>query len=248
MTEFIAYYRVSTDRQGASGLGLAAQRQAVARFIGASHLVAEYTKVESGKKHSNRPQLHAALADCRKRRAVLLIARLDRLARNVAFIANLMESGVDFVAVDMPQATRLTIHILAAVAEHERDMISKRTKAALAEAKRRGTKLGNPHIEEARALALAAHHARRPALEVLKLMTEWRQQGRGLRQIARDLNRLHIRRRLPVATLNCSMPPKPSALILIRLKRPLWHGSLCRRLCPTRIPAMFQPGPVGMAI
>ena len=117
MTEFISYYRVSTDRQGASGLGLDAQRQAVAGFLGGSgQLVAEYTEVESGKKHSNRPQLLAALADCRKRRAVLLIARLDRLARNVAFIANLMESGVDFVAVDMPQATRLTIHILAAVA------------------------------------------------------------------------------------------------------------------------------------
>jgi DNA invertase Pin-like site-specific DNA recombinase len=193
MAEFIAYYRVSTDRQGASGLGLAAQREAVARFIGARQLVAEYTEVESGKKHTNRPQLLAALAECRKRRAVLLIARLDRLARNVAFIANLMESGVDFVAVDMPQATRLTIHILAAVAEHELEMISKRTKAALAEAKRRGTKLGNPRIQEARALAMAAHHARRPAPEVFKLMAEWKEQGKGLRQIARDLNRLHIR-------------------------------------------------------
>src|ERR671914_262643 len=116
MEDCIAYYRVSTDRQGASGLGLAAQRQAVARFIGTG----------------------------------------DRLARNVAFIANLMESGVDFVAVDMPTANRLTIHILAAVAEHEREMISKRTKAALAEARRRGTKLGNPRIEDARALAIAA--------------------------------------------------------------------------------------------
>jgi DNA invertase Pin-like site-specific DNA recombinase len=193
MAEFIAYYRVSTDRQGASGLGLAAQREVVARFIGAGQLVAEYTEIESGKQHTNRPQLLAALADCRTRRAVLLIARLDRLARNVAFIANLMESGVDFVAVDMPQATRLTIHILAAVAEHEREMISTRTKAALAEAKRRGTKLGNPRLEEARARAMATPHARRPAPEVLQLMTEWQQQGKGLRQIARDLNRLHIR-------------------------------------------------------
>jgi DNA invertase Pin-like site-specific DNA recombinase len=193
MAAFIAYYRVSTDRQGASGLGLAAQREAVATFIGSGQLVAEYTEVESGTKHTNRPQLLAALTDCRKRRAVLLIARLDRLTRNVAFIANLMESGADFVAVDMPQATRLTIHILAAVAEHEREMISKRTKAALAEAKRRGTKLGNPRIEDARALAIAAHHAHRPAPEVFKLMTEWKEQGKGLRQIARDLNRLHIR-------------------------------------------------------
>jgi DNA invertase Pin-like site-specific DNA recombinase len=193
MAEFIAYYRVSTDRQGASGLGLAAQREAVARFIGAGQLVEEYTEIESGKKHGNRPQLLAALADCRKRRAVLLIARLDRLARNVAFITNLMESGVDFVAVDMPTANRLTIHILAAVAEHEREMISTRTKAALAEAKRRGVKLGNPRLEEARARAIATHNARRPAPEVLTLMTEWQQQGKGLRQITRDLNRLHIR-------------------------------------------------------
>jgi DNA invertase Pin-like site-specific DNA recombinase len=173
MAAFIAYYRVSTDRQGASGLGLAAQRAAVVRFIGAGQLV--------------------ALAACRTRRAVLLIARLDRLARSVAFIANLMESGADFVAVDMPQATRLTIHILAAVAEHEREMISTRTKAALAEAKRRGVKLGNPRLAEARARAVAAHHAHRPAPEVLTLITEWKQQGKGLRQIARDLNRLQIR-------------------------------------------------------
>jgi DNA invertase Pin-like site-specific DNA recombinase len=193
MAEFIAYYRVSTDRQGASGLGLAAQREAVAKFIGTGTFIAEYTEIESGKKHNNWPQLLAALAECRKRRAVLLIARLDRLTRNVAFIANLMESGVDFVAVDMPTANRLTIHILAAVAEHEREMISKRTKAALVEAKRRGIKLGNPRIEEAQALALAAHRAKLPAPEVLKLMTEWKQQGKGLRQIARDLNRLNIR-------------------------------------------------------
>lgn len=119
MTAFIAYYRVSTDRQGASGLGLDAQRAAVARYLGdTGQLVSEYTEIESGRRHTNRPQLFAALEECRKRRAVLLIARLDRLARNVAFIANLMGSRADFVAVDMPQATRLTIHILAAVAEH----------------------------------------------------------------------------------------------------------------------------------
>jgi DNA invertase Pin-like site-specific DNA recombinase len=145
-SRFVAYYRVSTDRQGASGLGLEAQRQAVARYLGRGRLLAEFTEVESGRRHTNRPELLTALALCRKWRAVLVIARLDRLARNVAFIANLMESSVDFVACDMPQANRLTIHILAAVAEHERELISQRTKAALAEAKRRGTKLGNPRI------------------------------------------------------------------------------------------------------
>lgn len=192
LPRFVAYYRVSTDRQGASGLGLDAQRQAVARQVNGGELAAEFTEIESGRRHTNRPQLLAALDECRKNRATLLIARLDRLARNVAFIANLMESGVDFVACDMPQANRLTIHILAAVAEHEREMISQRTKAALAEAKRRGTQLGNPRIEEARALAAAAHRASRPAPEVQALMAEKRSQGKTLRAIANDLNRLNI--------------------------------------------------------
>ncbi|BDC53215.1 resolvase (plasmid) [Bryobacterales bacterium F-183] len=193
MGDFVAYYRVSTDRQGASGLGLEAQRQAVMRQVGGGQLIAEYTEIESGRRHTNRPQLLAALQECRKRRAVLLIARLDRLARNVAFIANLMESGADFVACDMPSANRLTIHILAAVAEHEREMISTRTKAALAEAKRRGTRLGNPRIEEARKKAAVHRHTQRPAEEVLRLMQNWRQQQWTLRRIADELNRLSIR-------------------------------------------------------
>ena len=100
MPAYVAYYRVSTDRQGASGLGLDAQRTAVARHLnGQGQLIGEYAEIESGRRHTNRPQLLAALEECRKRRAVLLIARLDRLARNVAFIANLMESGADFVGV-----------------------------------------------------------------------------------------------------------------------------------------------------
>ena len=191
--EFIAYYRVSTDRQGASGLGLEAQRQAVVGHLRNGRLVAEFTEIESGRRHTNRPQLLAALSECRKHRAILLIARLDRLARNVAFISALMENGTDFIACDMPTASRLTIHILAAVAEHEREMISKRTKAALAEAKRRGTKLGNPLIEQARQSALATHHAHRPAPEVSNLITAWRQQEWTLRRIADELNRLSIR-------------------------------------------------------
>jgi DNA invertase Pin-like site-specific DNA recombinase len=193
MAKFIAYYRVSTDRQGASGLGLDAQRQAVAGFVGTGRLVAEFTEIESGRRHTNRPQLLAALAECRKRRAVLLIARLDRLARNVAFISALMENGTDFIACDMPTATKLTIHILAAVAEHERETISKRTKAALAEAKRRGTILGNPRIEQARTRAAAAHAATRHAPEVAALMQGWREQQWTLRRIAGELNRLNIR-------------------------------------------------------
>src|SRR5919205_517927 len=140
---FVSYLRVSTARQGRSGLGLEAQRQAVTDFLngGNWHLAAEVVEVESGKRN-DRPKLAEALRLCRLHGAVLIIAKLDRLARNVAFISNLMESRVEFTAVDFPQANRLTVHILAAVAEHEREMISQRTKAALAAAKARGTQLG----------------------------------------------------------------------------------------------------------
>jgi DNA invertase Pin-like site-specific DNA recombinase len=139
---------VSTTQQGAFGLGLEAQREAVARHVAGAQgtIVAEFQEIESGKRN-DRPQIAAALAACRLRRATLVIAKLDRLARNVHFISSLMESGVDFVACDNPHATRLTIHILAAVAEHEREMISQRTIAALAAAKARGVKLDNPKLK-----------------------------------------------------------------------------------------------------
>ena len=142
--KFVAYYRVSTAKQGASGLGLEAQRTAVQDHLngGRWKLIAEVTEVESGKKNG-RPALAKALGVCRIHGATLIIAKLDRLARNVAFISNLMEAGdVEFEAVDFPQANRLTVHILAAVAEHEAAMISARTKAALAAAKKRGVQLG----------------------------------------------------------------------------------------------------------
>jgi DNA invertase Pin-like site-specific DNA recombinase len=190
----IAYYRVSTDRQGASGLGLDAQRAAVAQHIGAGHqLAAEYVEVESGKNHTNRPQLLAALQDCRRRRATLVIAKLDRLGRNVAFISALMDSGAEFVCCDNPHANRLMLHMLAAFAEHEREQISQRTKAALAQAKARGVKLGNPRPLAALELANAVHRARRPAPEVLNLIRSLRGQGMNYRAIASELNRLNIR-------------------------------------------------------
>ena len=142
---FVTYYRVSTDKQGKSGLGLEAQEAAVMGHLngGTWVLVDRFVEVESGR-HNDRPELAKALAACRRTKATLVIAKLDRLARNVAFVSGLMEAGVDFVAVDFPTANRLTIHILAAVAEHEAAMISARTKAALAAAKARGVVLGNP--------------------------------------------------------------------------------------------------------
>ena len=141
--KFVAYYRVSTRKQGKSGLGLEAQQEAVRSHLngGRWKLIAEVTEVESGKKN-DRPKLSEALALCRVYGATLIIAKLDRLARNVNFISNLMDSSVEFVAVDMPTASRFNIHIMAAVAEQEADMIAARTKAAMATAKAKGTKLG----------------------------------------------------------------------------------------------------------
>lgn len=141
----VAYYRVSTDKQGERGHGLDGQRKAVADYLngGAWQLVGEFTEVESGKRHNNRPELERALAAARKHKAKLIIAKLDRLSRNVAFIAALMERKVDFVCCDMPHADRFTMHIFAAMAEQERRMIAQRTKAGLAAAKAKGVVLGN---------------------------------------------------------------------------------------------------------
>jgi DNA invertase Pin-like site-specific DNA recombinase len=142
--KFVAYYRVSTQKQDRSGLGLAAQRQAVADFLngGDWKIVGEFTEVESGKK-SDRPELARALAMCRLYCARLVIAKLDRLSRNAHFLLGLQESGVEFVAADMPNANQLTVGIMAVVAQDEAKRISERTKAALQAAKQRGTKLGD---------------------------------------------------------------------------------------------------------
>jgi DNA invertase Pin-like site-specific DNA recombinase len=172
--KYISYIRVSTPRQGASGLGLEAQQEAVARFLngGSCELVVEFREIETGKGAdalTKRPQLRAALDACRKHGATLLIAKLDRLARNVHFVSGLMESKVKFVACDMPEANELTIHIMAAFAEHEAKRISQRTKDALAVAKARGVQLGRagaanlrPNIEERQAAASAFATKLRP--------------------------------------------------------------------------------------
>jgi DNA invertase Pin-like site-specific DNA recombinase len=193
MTAFVAYYRVSTERQGESGLGLEAQRAAVARFTHGASLLSEFQEIESGKRHTNRPQLAAALSECRRQKATLVIARLDRLARNVHFISGLMESGVDFVAVDMPQANRLTIHILAAVAEHEREAISQRTKAALGAAKTRGTRLGNPRWENSIEEARTARNPIPLSPALLTIMQNRRTEGWSLRRIATEMNALGLK-------------------------------------------------------
>ena len=195
--KFVAYFRVSTDRQGKSGLGLEAQRETVMNYLNGGRwtLVGEFTEVESGKR-ADRPELEKALAACKKQKAKLVIAKLDRLSRNLAFVATLMESGVEFVAVDNPHANKLTVHILAAVAQHEREMISERTKAALAAAKKRGRVLGNPNLAEAAKLAYAALRAnrRRFAANVRPIIEEIMRAGvTSHNAIAQKLNERNVR-------------------------------------------------------
>ena len=197
--QIVSYLRVSTAKQGLSGLGMEAQRAAVAQFTAAgSHtLVAEFVEVESGRK-ADRPQLAAALTSCRLHRATLVIAKLDRLARNVAFIANLMNGGVEFVACDMPHANRLTLHLLAAIAEHEREMISQRTKAALQAAKARGVRLGNKNgaaalLDGCRLAAEGSAVVRRAralqqAAAVAPILAELSANALSCREMARALN------------------------------------------------------------
>jgi len=201
----IAYYRVSTKQQGISGLGLEAQKMTVENFAKSidGTIQASYVEVESGKL-AGRPKLAAAIAHARRNKAKLVIAKLDRLARNVAFLSALMDSGCDFLAVDNPNANRLTVHILAAVAEDEARRISERTKAALAAAKARGTILGSARPghwegrEQARlaggrkGLALGREVIRRNALaavaDLMPKIQELRGKGETLANIAAHLN------------------------------------------------------------
>jgi DNA invertase Pin-like site-specific DNA recombinase len=201
----VAYYRVSTKRQGASGLGLEGQQTAVADYASrnGATLVAAYTEVETGKR-ADREQLGRALSHARRSKATLLVAKLDRLARNVAFTSALMESGVDFIACDNPHANRFTVHILAAVAEHEAEQISQRTKAALKAAKARGTLLGSARpghwagreevrlsaLEKARQAAADSHRQAAVAAydDLIPTMQEMRKSGCTLQQIADRLN------------------------------------------------------------
>ena len=160
--KYISYLRVSTARQGESGLGLEAQRAAVEAWLngGSWQLVEEVVEVESGKSHRNRPKLARALDACRRYGAKLIISRLDRLSRDPVFLLSLRDAGIDFTAVDMPNANRMTVGVMALVAEQEREAISARTKAALQAAKARGVKLGTPRPDRSpfhdRALAQEA--------------------------------------------------------------------------------------------
>jgi DNA invertase Pin-like site-specific DNA recombinase len=190
--KFVAYYRVSTDKQGISGLGMDAQKQAVANYLngGSWNLLAEFAEVETGRRN-DRQEMAKAVALCRKQGATLLIAKLDRLARNAAFLLNLRDSGVNFVATDMPHADRFTVGIMALVAEKEAELIGQRTRDGLAAAKRRGTKLCNPRPAQALKIAQTANSARADAYakSLLPVIQEIREAHvTTLRKIAQCLN------------------------------------------------------------
>jgi len=196
---FVAYYRVSTAEQGRSGLGLEAQRAAVRAYLDGGHwtLLGEFTEVESGKVN-DRPQLAAALTQARLTAATLIIAKLDRLSRDAHFLLGLEKAGVDFVAADMPGANRLTVRLMAVIAQEEREMISARTKAALQAAKARGTKLGgwrptrkdgSPRdlVDPRLASAAASRRANEFAARVGPTVAELHAKGLSLHGIAREL-------------------------------------------------------------
>jgi DNA invertase Pin-like site-specific DNA recombinase len=200
--KFVAYYRVSTKRQGRSGLGLDAQREAVERYLNGGNweLAAEFTEVVSGRT-AERPELELALGACRLYGATLVVARFDRLYRNAGALYRLRDAGVEFVAVDMPDANRLTVGIMAALAEYESELISKRTQAALHIAKQRGTILGNPaHLDKTarqkgnQASASARSTRSRQRVKDLRpILGELRAGGAtSLRDLAAGLNRRAI--------------------------------------------------------
>jgi DNA invertase Pin-like site-specific DNA recombinase len=203
---FIAYERVSTARQGASGLGLEAQRFSINSFAKSrgAEVLARFTEVESGKT-PDRPELNKAIQLARLTGATLVIAKLDRLSRNAAFLLTLRDSGVQFMACDMPEANELTIGIMALVAQAEREAISRRTTEALAAAKARGMRLGNPNGAEALrragkgAVALrqvVSANAERFAAELAPVVASVRADGYvSLRAVAAELNRRGMRTR-----------------------------------------------------
>jgi DNA invertase Pin-like site-specific DNA recombinase len=201
-SKFVAYLRVSTAKQGRSGLGLEAQREAVRQFVAARSgkiIAPEFVEVETGKRN-DRPELDKAMKRCRLTGATLVVAKLDRLSRNAAFLMMLRDSGVEFVAADLPEANTMTVGVMAVVAQHEREAISARTKAALAAAKARGKTLGGfrkaapdigkyqqQGVEAARERALRAAEERREAIEAL------RRENLSLNAIAARLNTESVR-------------------------------------------------------
>lgn len=223
---YIAYYRVSTKRQGQSGLGLDAQKKAVSDFLGARehHLIREFVETESGTRNDRR-ELQEALDACRLHQAKLVIAKLDRLARNASFLLSLRDAGVDFVCCDMPDANRLTVGILAMVAEDEAERISQRTKAALQAAKARGVVLGKAGPKNLRNRLKGSSRGNKTKIQkadararsLAPILGEMEGRGMSLREMAKQLNDL----RIPTARGG-----EWSAMQIMRLKERIQNVSL----------------------
>ena len=203
MKKFVSYYRVSRKEQGVSGLGLSAQKSSVIKYIESQNgiIINEFTEVETGTNKRERIEIHKAIQLAKNENAVLIIAKLDRLARNVNFVSSLMDAGIEFLAVDMPSANNFTIHIFSALAEQEAKLISSRTKLALAELKNKGALLGTPKNlnNEARAKGLkkikenAINNDRNRQAQFVILSCK--EKGMSYREIATYLNKLNFKTR-----------------------------------------------------
>lgn len=193
-TKFVAYYRVSTDKQGLDGNGIEGQRQSVSRYLASldCELVASFQEVESGA-NNQRPQLAAAIQTAKSKKAILVIAKLDRLSRNAAFLLQLQDSRVDFICCDMPNADPLSIGIIALLAQRERQLISERTKAGLAVAKQRGAALGNPNAAKAWSKAVESIKAGKQEFAKSALVTIREIQGTGVKTLAKIADCLNKR-------------------------------------------------------
>lgn len=203
MKKYIAYYRVSRKEQGQSGLGLAAQKSSVEKYVATNDgiISEEFTEIETGTNKRERIEIHKAIQRAREEKAVLILAKLDRLSRNVTFISSLMDAGIEFIACDMPFANNFSIHIFAALAEQEASLISLRTTAALAELKKKGAKLGKPEnlTIEARQRGVEAIKANAQNndrnRQALSVITSCKEKGMTYREIAAHLNQLNFKTR-----------------------------------------------------
>lgn len=203
MKKFVAYYRVSRKEQGISGLGLSAQKSSVEQYVTSQDgtIVKSFTEIETGTNKRERIEIHKAIQLAKNEGAILIIAKLDRLARNVSFVSSLMDAGIEFLAVDMPSANNFTIHIFSALAEQEAKLISSRTKLALAELKKKGVKLGNPQNLTSEARAKGVDKIKENAMnndrnrQAQSIILNCKEKEMSYRQIADYLNQLNFKTR-----------------------------------------------------
>jgi DNA invertase Pin-like site-specific DNA recombinase len=203
MKKYIAYYRVSRKEQGISGLGLSAQKSSVEKYVSNQEgiILSTYTEIETGTSKRQRVEIHKAIQQAKSENAVLIIAKLDRLARNVSFVSSLMDAGIEFLAVDMPSANNFTIHIFSALAEQEAKLISSRTTQALSELKKRGVKLGNPKNLTDDARNKGVQTVKKNAInndqnrQAQSVISSCKEKGMSYRQIAEYLNQLNFKTR-----------------------------------------------------